>query len=305
MQKLTRVLSAKLYKVEYDTQLSERLSRDGHGCPTFPHQQSSMATPCRGRSKVRSRHLSMHGESRGSNRTAGRPLSAGGSNGQLVDFNAQDKAFSGADKTAEASQALVSVTNTISIARNMSSVSLNEKSSPSKASDRRSAHLPDAEESAASEDEKDHAQSSTGSVGRKFGLKSVIPAASFSTSSTQQHHTGAGPSTANAGGSVGASSHKRSGRRTVSIHQFDALWQDSGSKFLNFVHHAQHGDTSDTALGSTSKAIATGGSKEDDGKKSRTAEWDRGSIGSSFEKHIVEENMSVSSKVGYHLPYFT
>jgi hypothetical protein len=74
-----------------------------------------------------------------------------------------------------------------------------------------------------------------------------------------------GPNSSGAGSGMG--------RRTISIQQLDTLWQDSGSKIMNFVHHG-----SDTPSNSFKSNIM----KEEE--KRILAEWDRRSESSSNEK---------------------
>ncbi|KAI8144750.1 hypothetical protein BJV82DRAFT_606134 [Fennellomyces sp. T-0311] len=276
MHKLTRVLSSRLYKVDYD--ISER-----HAQEDSRQIQNNMAASGRPRNKVRSRHLSIQGDLRPFKHAVGRPLSAGASDGQLVDMIAQDKIHADNNKQEQ---------EPVMIMRNASNISLSEKGSTSKASDRRSAYFGDIDEG--TDEEHHHSSSTTRSAGSnngpgsvKFGIKNIIPTSSFSTSTmpTQQLASGSA--------SISASSQKRGNsgnRRTVSIHQFDTLWQDSGSKFLNFVH-GQHPDSEGPAT--TTSAFRSASVKEDDERKIRAVDWDRRSVGSTDRP---EENMTMSSK---------
>lgn len=268
MHKMTRVLSLRLYKVEYGPMVDSD--------EPLPSRVNIAHATGRGRSntnKVRSRHLSIQGDHPRLRKWAdGRPLSAGGSDGQLVDLP-QDKAQASppVDKSIEETVSS-SAPATQTMIRNVSNISLSDK-----ASHRRSAHFVDIDESTdegggagtgadeAPEEEDMSGSSSTGRAGNMKFIKNIMPTASFSAS--------------NAPNSAGSIHAKRgsSSRRTASIHQLDTIWQDSGSKLLNFVH-----------------------SSNDEVKDK---EWDRKSGASSVERPIAEENTTLSSKVS-HSPLF-
>ncbi|KAG0169558.1 Ral GTPase-activating protein subunit alpha-2 [Apophysomyces sp. BC1015] len=309
--KLTRVLSARLYKVEYD-------SSPGNDKHTQPHQDGHIiqnrhsmhfgnsTSATRGRNKVRTRHLSIQGDHPRAfcNRAAGRPLSTGGSEGQLTQFPIQENLI---DSLQEYSP--VPETSFSTAFRNSSSVSLSEKPSYSKAMNRRSAHLtatdvPHIEEPSIEDEKETSGISSSSSASRtgpniKFGIKNIMPTASFSTSNAPSQSSSSASHIA-AGGSVGSGLSKRGNtRRTMSIHQFDALWQDS-SKLLNLVHHStgsneKHSDT----LGLqplTSKALAKDEDDSSNNKKTKSVDWDRRSTNSSIERQPIEESLAMSSK---------
>lgn len=312
MHKLTRLLSARLYKVEYEYQPLEHPTDDSNRAIQYHCSYGN-----RPRNKVRSRHLSIQADLRSNKRSTARPLSSGGSDGQLFDtVTAQDKVYSvdnaSSSKTTEHPGTESSTSNAVMIMRNLSSLSLSEKASSSKTSDRRSAHIVDIDEnqgmSFSGIDEEGNGSSSSSTHGRsggnniKFGIKNIIPAPSFS-SSTAPATSPTGPpmistTQANSGSSsIGSGSQKRSNntRRAVSIHQFDTLWQDSSSKLLNFVHHGQqqHGDSSES---STRPATLGAYAKDEDDKKSRH-DADRKSIASSIDRLAVEDSATLSSKV--------
>ncbi|CEP09769.1 hypothetical protein [Parasitella parasitica] len=93
-----------------------------------------------------------------------------------------------------------------------------------------------------------------------------------------------GGGSGNASGSGGTIGERGIGRRAISIQQLDTLWQDSGSKLLNFVHH---GDGSTTPQMNSSKAT------RDDEKKG-IVDWDHAS-GSSIEEISTKSNRTSSS----------
>ncbi|KAL9549835.1 hypothetical protein MBANPS3_005021 [Mucor bainieri] len=94
-----------------------------------------------------------------------------------------------------------------------------------------------------------------------------------------------------AGGNSGAG-EKSVGRRAISIQQLDTLWQDSGSKLLNFVHH---GDMNASPQISSSKAAAGGGGGSRDDDKKGVIDWDHASGGSSIEEMSTKSNRTSSS----------
>lgn len=89
---------------------------------------------------------------------------------------------------------------------------------------------------------------------------------------------GGGGNTSGTGTSAGAGGiglgEKSVGRRAISIQQLDTLWQDSGSKLLNFVHH---GDIAANSHNSTVKSTSR------DDEKRGIIDWDHAS-GSSIEE---------------------
>ncbi|KAI8367588.1 uncharacterized protein BYT42DRAFT_586812 [Radiomyces spectabilis] len=317
MHKLTRLLSERLYKVDYDAEAG--LDRYNLGIQSMHggtnrgsvYFGTPASTNTRGRSRVRSRHLSIQGDHRGQTKLGtARPLSAGGSDGQLIDIPSHERLDHG-DYATDTSQERSPATeiSTFSLPRNKSSASLNDKASSVKTGDRRSANLtsldvPHIEESFV-EDERDGSgigggSTSAGRTGNniKFGIKNIIPTSSFSTSNAPSH---ASHGTTGAGTTGSGLSKRGSGRRTMSIHQLDNLWQDSGSKLLNFVHHSA-GGTNDKILEggpqpSTSKALNAAAAKEDDDRKNgKITDWDRRSTSSSMDRQLVEDNLAMSSR---------
>lgn len=252
MHKLTRLLSARLYNVEYDAHPSDR--SDEH------HRYSLhiVSNNHRSRAKVRSRHLSIQGDLRtGSKRTTGRPLSSGASDGQLMENPPPPPPPMPEDYSDGA------------IVRNVSNISLSERGS--KTSDRRSGVIQDLEES-------EEASSNV-----KFGAKTAIPTSSTSSNIAQAQQPVV---TGN-----GSQRRANTSRRTVSIHQLDTLFQESGSKLLSFVQH--HGDAVEPTA-STSKVLSTA---RDEEEKRKQSEWDRKSMGSSVERMPLEESVALSTKV--------
>ncbi|KAF7726352.1 Ral GTPase-activating protein subunit alpha-1 [Apophysomyces ossiformis] len=309
MHKLTKLLSSRLYKVEYDSNPgSERHSlphEDGHIIQNRHSMHFGNPTSAsRGRNKVRTRHLSIQGDHPRAfcNRAAGRPLSSGGSEGQLTQLPIQEDSIDLLQDHFPAPETSLST-----VLRNSSSVSLSEKPNYAKALNRRSAHLTATEiphiEEPTTEDEKDTSGTAGGSTARgganiKFGIKNIIPTTSFSTSNAPSQ-SNSGNSHISAGGSVGSSLSKRGTRRTMSIHQFDTLWQDS-SKLLNFVHHSSSGNEKNTdSSGLQPSNVKTVAKDEDDAgnsKKGKPVDWDRKSSNSSTERQPAEENLTISSK---------
>ncbi|KAI9315822.1 hypothetical protein BX666DRAFT_1859621 [Dichotomocladium elegans] len=300
MYKTTRLLSSRLYRVDYDAHPSEKLSQDEN---RHSYNQGTAVPGNRTRSRARSRHLSMQGDIRSAKRSgSGRPLSSGGSDSQLKK-SIEETTLSSATPND-------SINNPAMTMRDISNVSLSDKASTTKTSDRRSGYLADGDDPFTIEEESESGYNNTptrsagGSI--KFGIKSGMPSTSFSTSSQslQQNQQQQGPSQVIAcAATTSASSSRRSaGRRTVSIHNLDTLWQDSSSKLLNFVNHGtqqqqqqqqQQHSTCDM-FDINSRSMISGLSKEDEDKKLR--DWDKKSTNSLSDKPIMEENMTVSSK---------
>jgi hypothetical protein len=330
MQKLTRLLSARLYKVEYElysdnryrlieefpssaTSSSNRYSthfggnnNSGNGLGSGSGGRALSGGPIVGSSsnsnrvKVRSRHLSMQGNPRhhgGSPSTkrgaSGRPISSCGSEGQLTDMKQQQEkqtlVVDNSNSTAvQEPQPEGSVSTLL---RNLSSASLSDIANTFK-TDRKSTNLSSVPDEVEVEDEEDGAIG--GKQNLKFGIKNIIPASSFSNTPTGSIHsasnimpsstsigkrsnTNNSGSSLNGNGTTNSTGEKGVGRRTISIQQLDTLWQDSGSKLLNFVHH---GDTISPPQPSASKAIPA---KEEDKK-----EWDNRSRSSSVDDNSAK-----------------
>lgn len=278
MQKLTRLLSSRLYKVDYELHTDNRY-RLIEELPNVSNRYSSQfgsggraMSGGSHRVKVRSRHLSMQGNPRhGSSpkrAASGRPLSACGSEGQLTEPKPQDK--DAVDPTPEGSVS--------TILRNLSSASLSELANTFK-TDRKSTNLTSVPDEEAEEEEEEEEGKP------KFGIKHVKPAPSFSTTPASSIHSnsnvlpmnasiGKRSNTNNSGGSLAGSVGEKSvGRRTISIQQLDTLWQDSGSKLLNFVHH-----------GDTNHAQTTHAKSVPQKEEEKKVEWDRKSATSSIDE---------------------
>lgn len=352
MQKLTRLLSSRLYKVEYDlyTETKFRLieefpsSANSNNNRYSAHFNSSGSGNVNNSSsgnnnnsitgvgtsnnsgralsnvggnprvKVRSRHLSMQGNPRhgGSLKrgSSGRPLSACGSEGQLTDMKSQEKQY------IEPQEQPIPEGSVSTILRNLSSASLSDIANTFK-TDRKSTNLAssvvdeEGEEEGGrgggrgEEDEGGHQEPESSKQNVKFGIKkNIISSASFSNTPSSSIHSSSNiqPSSTSiskrsntntsgnsltgggSGGSInggnggtsgsGTTGEKGVGRRAISIQQLDTLWQDSGSKLLNFVHH---GDTNANPQISTSKIASR------DEEKKGIIDWDHTS-GSSIEE---------------------
>ncbi|KAI7868261.1 hypothetical protein BDF14DRAFT_1881054 [Spinellus fusiger] len=340
MHKLTQLLSLRLYQVNYDSPTLEPLPpldeplKKRHSAQ-FTHTINTH----RGRNKVRTRHLSIQGDRSRTmaSRAAGRPLSAGGSEGQLVEPTVYDKSQSAImdrmdvyDTPSESitpaslhhKTSMPFIETSVSGDHRATNVSttdipqiegLQEEGLSSSNSTGRSAADPSTgtgtgmSGSNGNGNSNSNSNSST-STSSKLGIKHILPATSFSanttpvplislapptthlittsSSSSSSNGSAQGHLPATSGISVGSGHNKRSsGRRTMSIHQLDSLWQDSSSKFLNLVHHSsvshheKHQDTSvhgNKALGS--------GKDEEENKQLKGPEWDARSTASSIER---------------------
>ncbi|ORX55802.1 hypothetical protein DM01DRAFT_1335187 [Hesseltinella vesiculosa] len=350
MYKITKVLSHKLYKVDYDViyRTPSQFYLDKSG--SVPNRLSGSfydanAANATGVRRSRTRHLSIQDEQNNPSRAASskifgnRPISIGTSNvasvseGELLDLPA-----------CQPHQHILDLASGFPLPPGVVEVPL--PPAPSTMPNM----LP-------LEEDKPTAPSNSISTGRKFGIKNIIPATSFSSShtssllvpqngpsassvSTSGHlthsspthhhppltrhgndsvekvqHTPLSPTRAT---SVSSAPGSRRGRRTVSIHQFDHLFQESGSKLLNFVHASasqsgastpSHPSTTDagasdllgthhdTPQPSTSKLNLGSNSsvayKDDEGantqkRKGLIIDWDRRSNGST--------NLTLSSK---------
>lgn len=182
MQKLTRLLSLRLYKVEYELypdtkyRLIEELPNNRYSSynaistTTSGSTNNSVRLSGTGsnRSRSKSRHLSMHEKS----------------SNELIQPTQDNPVPEGSVST---------------ILRNLSSASLSDIANTFKA-DRKSTHLA----SVADEEEEENDTVKKLPVHKK----------NLAEPSTMDKN-----------------------RRAISIQQLDTLWQDSGSKLLNFVHH--------------------------------------------------------------------
>jgi hypothetical protein len=229
MHKLTKLLSFRLYLVDYDISIDKLDQSSSNNNESVNHRHSILvsnlhrnsssntnptgASNGNNKSKVRSRHLSM--QSRGGHspkRGINRPLSAtGGSEGQIDTSSKQPPSSSSGSPISEDASPLPEGSMSTML-RNISSASLSDLANTFKP-DRKSTHL--------TEEDDEHAK-------QKFGIKNIT--GSFS--NTPSSHSITSNSSKKNPPAVG-------GRRTISIQQLDTLWQDSGSKLLNFVHHAE------------------------------------------------------------------
>ncbi|GAA5798646.1 hypothetical protein HPULCUR_004051 [Helicostylum pulchrum] len=294
MQKLTRLLSSRLYKVDYELhsdnrhRLIEEFSTGSNISNRYSSHFGSGGRAMSGgsnRVKVRSRHLSMQGNPRhgGSPKrgASGRPLSACGSEGQLTDMKPSDKHVDPVDPTPEGSVS--------TILRNLSSASLSELANTFK-TDRKSTNLTSVPDEELEEESEEN-------IKIKFGLKTMkpstsnTPASSINSGSSNalpiNNSVGKRSNTNNSGNSLtGSVGEKSVGRRTISIQQLDTLWQDSGSKLLNFVHHGENNHPQPTL----SKVLPV----KDEEKK---VDWDRRSTTSSIDEISNKSNRTPSSSV--------
>ncbi|ORZ14187.1 hypothetical protein BCR42DRAFT_393825 [Absidia repens] len=332
MHKLTKVLSYKLYKVDYESnrilagidkpgpvqnRLSAHLSGGGPG------------TTMTGR-KMRSRHLSIQDEQRGNagirTPNASRPISITGAVVLVLEPFDSDRIMVDLSDGFPLPPGVEIPTTTVSTSYSPSSTAAaagggkhsirsdfgggsgrgdgiggggsNSLLDKAKGVDRRSGTG-----LAVESIDEDKATPSSGasltgshSTSRKFGIKNIIPTATFSSTqssatsssipdSKDDHNKLGGNGSASAGdiqqqqqqsqiggasggsyGSTTSSLGSRRGKRTVSIHQLDHLFQESGSKLLNFVHQTT---SSSSASGSqalmakapmgTGEMISTGG----------------------------------------------
>ncbi|KAI8332922.1 hypothetical protein BC941DRAFT_435785 [Chlamydoabsidia padenii] len=327
MHRLTKVLSFKLYKVDYESnRIHGILDKSGlvqNRLSAHLYSSGGGGGGSLGGRKMRSRHLSIQDEQRGSNgaRTpnSNRPISIGGSGsggigssseGQLMDLtlNHYDQQF-GYDRvmidlsdgfplppgveipTATVSTSFSPSSTAAAAGGSKHSIrgefggggsnSFLEKSKPS---DRRSGTGLAAESIEEDKVALTSGAAPTGShsTSRKFGIKNIIPTATFSSShpsstasttdNKDDHNkssSGGSISTGSlqhqqnqigGGGSTNSSLGSRRGKRTVSIHQFDHLFQESGSKLLNFVHQTTSSTSTSGSQGTmAARASASGG----------------------------------------------
>ncbi|KAI8093558.1 uncharacterized protein BX664DRAFT_295379 [Halteromyces radiatus] len=353
MHRLTKVLSSKLYKVDYESYrthsdksgaIHNRLSGYLHGGITGT---SGVSSGTSGGRKLRSRHLSIQDEQRGATNTrnsggAIRPISIGGSGnssggvgssseGQLMGLTTkqQEQPFKSERPMAELIDGFplppgVEIPTTVSTSYSPSSLaaaagvpSTTTTSSTTerpKASDRRSGTGLAVE--SIDEDKATSSPSSPGTVltgshstSRKFGIKNIIPTTSFSSSQSSSalptiekddyninNNRSSGGGSISAGnihqhnqgtGSASSSLGSRRGKRTVSIHQFDHLIQESGSKLLNFVHHTTSSSTAAAGLQSmtsTEPTLAVGPNVISETSTNNTTSLDTGMIQPSSSK---------------------
>lgn len=316
MQKLTRLLSCRLYKVEYELypDTKYRLMEDfptmstnsNHRYSTHfnpntstttnssntPHANSNV-TGSNARNKVRSRHLSMQGNPR-LRRTSlsARPLSA--IEGKLTDPSSsisttmEDVAIGHQTETASTSTAATAAAPTAAsppppapeggsvstLLRNLSSASLSDIANTFK-TDRKSTHLTSVVDEG--EDENDVHSNTT-----KFGIKKPSSGGPSSASMSKRSNTnnsGSSSIGSGNGGSTGVGGNVPETRRTISIQQLDTLWQDSGSKLLNFVQH--HGNDHANSLSNVSKTTMQQQQQQDTVlEKKSIVDWDHASASS-------------------------
>ncbi|KAI7906537.1 uncharacterized protein BX663DRAFT_496797 [Cokeromyces recurvatus] len=273
MQKLTQLLSSRLYKVEYDLysdtkyRLIEELPASAMPVTNRYSMQitnmSSTTTTSRSKgSKIRSRHLSIQGRQsnkRNTSNSVSRPLSACGSDGQLIEARQQDP-----QPEPEGSVS--------TLLRNLSSASLTDFAYTFK-SDRKSTNLSSVVDEEKPEEEEEET-TTTPTKNLKFGIKSMMPAQQPSSAALGKRSN---TSIAN------TSSSNEKGRRAISIQQLDTLWQDSGSKLLNLVHH-----------GDSQASISKTANKEEDTKMIDLVDHS-GSTSSSIDEISTKSNRTSSS----------
>lgn len=380
MHRLTRTLSSKLYKVDYESYrlpglssfdkpgtIQNRLSAHFSGSGSGSGNNSGR--------KPRTRHLSIQDEQRTAVRPP-RPISGAGE-GQTNDLSFIGQPYDSDRIAVDLSEGfplppgveIPTTTVSTSYASTKLAASRDNTSSffeKTKGNDRRSgSQLQQQSLSVVESIEEDKPMipsiTSSHSTSRKFGIKNIIPSSSFSSSYNLSSSTAvASPSALNnnnnsnthsanvisnnnndnetekgggvlednnlniqsGSGSISSSTGSRRGKRTVSIHQFDTLFQESGSKLLNFVHQTAASasigspssfttNTTGTHQGNMSTSINGGGGgggesiysntskltsgtvfvKEDD-KGKTLIEWDRKSSASS--------SVTISSKVKFN-----
>ncbi|OBZ91240.1 Ral GTPase-activating protein subunit alpha-2 [Choanephora cucurbitarum] len=302
MQKLTRLLSSRLYKVDYELypDTKHRLVEE------FPSNNTNTSGTT-GRSNNNNTNSGASIHSRGGNSSR--------SKSKTRHNNIQERQMLESTPEPEGSMS--------NLLRNLSSASLSDIANPFK-TDRKSASLALVVDEELEDAHIDYGVTNT----VKFGIKNIKPANS---SSNTPSHASSGHNTHNAStvqpssasigkrgntfhsstnnsstnntnghvlrgrsGSINsnagnnatlnhtATSDKSTGRRTISIQQLDTLWQDSGSKLLNFVHHGDN----------TQPTIVKSSAKDDD--KKNTLEWDHASA-SSIEEISTKSNRTSSS----------
>ncbi|CAO3638558.1 unnamed protein product [Cunninghamella blakesleeana] len=314
MHRLTRTLSSKLYKVDYESYRLPGLSSfDKPGTiqnRLSAHFVGSGSGSNSGR-KPRTRHLSIQDEQRTAVRPP-RPIS-GTVEGQMNDLSFIGQPYEADRMVVDLSEGFplppgieipTTTVSTSYASTKLASVSRDNVSSffeKAKSSDRRSGSQQHQQQSlsVAESIEEDKPMipsiTSSHSTSRKFGIKNIIPSSSFSSSynltsssavtshsasnnnnnNTHQTNTNTNNTNTNnannninnntetekvggilednnlniqsGSGSISSSTGSRRGKRTVSIHQFDTLFQESGSKLLNFVHQ-----TASASIGSPS-----------------------------------------------------
>lgn len=296
MQKLTRLLSFRLYKVEYELysdskyRLIEEFPSASSNTPSNNNRYSThfgsggramSGIVGSNRVKVRSRHLSMQEKQ------------SHVDNSNNVS-NSTNVAAANAANAAGMEQHPAPEGSVSTILRNLSSASLSDIANTFK-TDRKSTNLTSVPDEESEEGEEQ------GKQGVKFGKKNVMPSTSFSSTPSSSIHSNSniGPASSTMGkrsntnnsgnslngGTSGSTGEKNnSGRRTISIQQLDTLWQDSGSKLLNFVHHDNNPQ---------SNALKGASTKDEDKKM----DWDRRSTASSIDEISTKSNRTPSNQV--------
>ncbi|KAI8362756.1 hypothetical protein BD560DRAFT_178321 [Blakeslea trispora] len=302
MQKLTRLLSSRLYKVEYELypDTKHRLVEE------FPSNNTHVAG-------TTGRYAANN------NTNSGASVHSRGGNSARSKSKTRHNTMQERQMLESTPEPEGSMSNLL---RNLSSASLSDIANPFKA-DRKSAHLSLVLDEETGDIHNDYSIHNT----VKFGIKNIKPVSSSSSTpshASSGHNTNSAiqPSSASIGkrgnttsngnnintistsghalrgrsGSINSNagnnatstinntiaSDKSTGRRTISIQQLDTLWQDSGSKLLNFVHH-----------GDTAQPTITKSSVKDDDKRN-TLEWDHASA-SSIEEVSTKSNRTSSS----------
>ncbi|RCI03744.1 Ral GTPase-activating protein subunit alpha-2, partial [Rhizopus stolonifer] len=294
MQKLTRLLSSRLYKIDYELypESKHRLMEEFNGSNInigtrysahFNNANNTTGSNSRGhtgggsRSKARLRHISMQEkqaleatpETEGSMSNILRNLSSASLSDIANTFKTDRKSTNLAlvlDEEAEEEEDANPATSVKFGIKNIKPVN-SSSNTPSHAS---SGHS-----------NTNHVQSSSASIGKRANANSSSHSLTGRSASTSSNHATAAANSNHAGNTnaTGTTGEKTVGRRTISIQQLDTLWQDSGSKLLNFVHH---GDNTQSGI-----------MKKDEDKKGMP-DWDHASV-SSIEEMSTKSNRTSSS----------
>ncbi|CAO0796344.1 unnamed protein product [Mucor circinelloides] len=327
MQKLTRLLSSRLYKVEYELypDTKYRLIEE---FPSSANSNNNRYSTHFSSGTGGSMMSTAGGNNGSSSNVGGNTISGGRALSGVVGGNPRVKVRSRhlsmqEKQHTEPQEQPIPEGSVSTILRNLSSASLSDIANTFK-TDRKSTNLTSSvvDEEGEEEDHEHLQEPSKQNI--KFGIKkNIIPSASFSNTPSSSIHSssniqpsstsigkrsntnnsghsltggnggaggsgtslGGGGNNGGAGGNANGTGEKSVGRRAISIQQLDTLWQDSGSKLLNFVHH---GDINASPQISSSKA----GSKEEE--KKGIIDWDHAS-GSSIEEMSTKSNRTSSS----------
>ncbi|KAI8993599.1 hypothetical protein BDB01DRAFT_847455 [Pilobolus umbonatus] len=269
MQKLTKLLSTRLYKVDYEYKPEKLRMEDA--APVLLGNRALLAgvtveitgpTIMVNKSKARSRHLSM----------------------QEHKYSSMGDMLESTNPVPEGSVS--------TMLRNFSSASLSEIANTFK-TERKSTNLtsvPDDDAEGIMEEEMSLNKNS------KFGIKNIIPTTSYSsTPSYGSNHLSSSNSIGKRSinntntGNMNAAGGSGIGRRAISIQQLDSLWQDSGSKLINLVHHG-----SDNNPQSSSSKVLHSAKEEDEVSRKKMGDWDRRSGSNSIDR--LDDSSSKSNR---------